>query len=72
MIAMGVIYFVLGDSVADISVAAVNCPAEYIERLEALEVKVIRMTEEDSKVLFDADAIIWKSILSELKMMAES
>ena len=42
------IYFVLGDSVADINVAAVNCPAEYIERLEELEVKVIRMTETEA------------------------
>lgn len=50
------IYFVLGDSVADISVAAVNCPAEYIERLEALEVKVIRMTEEDAyQALVDSE-----------------
>ncbi|MGN0711138.1 MAG: ABC transporter permease [Anaerovoracaceae bacterium] len=42
------IYFILADSTVNISVAAVNCPIDYIESLEEEEVRVMRMTEAEA------------------------
>lgn len=51
------VYFVLGDSEANLCVAAVNCPMEYIERLEDLNVSVVRMSETEAYEALKASEI---------------
>ncbi len=45
LLILSLLYFVLNDSSTCITVAAVNCPLQYIERLEAQDVTVLRLTD---------------------------
>lgn len=65
------VYFILSDSTTNISVAAVNCPADYIERLEELEVKVVRMSETEAHEALQAGEINASLIMENNKIEVE-
>ena len=48
IILLTLIYFILGESTVSFSVAAVNCPMDYIEKMENYDVSVVRMTDSEA------------------------
>ena len=48
IILLTLIYFILSESTASFTVAAVNCPIDYIEKLEVYDVSVVRMTDSEA------------------------
>lgn len=58
LLVLTLLYCILVGSNTSITVAAVNCPVNYIERLESQNVKVLRMTEaEANSALYNGEII---------------
>ena len=68
IILLTLIYFILSESTAAFTVAAINCPLDYIERLEEVDVSVTRMTESEAYDALQRGDIIASIIMEDNQM----